>query len=574
MSAPPPVNSAQRPVRRRNGPAWASVHVIKENEEKGPHESTVRCRFCLAEFQADTARITMHVTLLTSSQDLPLCYADATPTSPEDRAVAVQWISDHDQLQFFNKLGMPAVLNDHVRSSIRACEQATSVAVLYPGDARSRVAASAASEAVRVVTEAAVAELKSPEAAAALVRVGCGLGDTDCLRVVDLIKRAGPLPKLRALSFAENAIGDDGFTAICQELLAPNAQDPDHGAGYDGGYGGYQESGGRKAQATSPPDSSSATLAQAGSAAPPPAASADDADDEPPPPGMMGNLAELSFFRNPIGDRGLAALAEILCNGALPMLESLNMSGTALVNPDGSPRLNMDARQAVAAGRLRQGEQEEGVHRRHRNPQRTPRNGDVSSRRRSTSSTQLPSTPMAAAAQNPDEDAAGESIGDVGLKALAVALSRNRPRPGQPGMLTNLRDLRLFGNRISDDGMIALADALSVRPMLTRNLEELWLQSNEIGDRGLCHTVELLFNGAMVKLRRLLLSDNRIGSEGVASLGAALSRGALAKLRKLSLGGNPIDDAAVDHLGACLVDRTYSLGGSIVVETDVLPTVG
>ena len=140
-------------------------------------------------------------------------------------------------------------------------------------------------------------------------------------------------------------------------------------------------------------------------------------------------------------------------------------------------------------------------------------------------------------------------------------------------MLTSLRELRLFGNRIGDEGMVALADALGERPMLCRNLEELWLQSNLIGDRGLTYTVELLFNGSMVKLRRLLLSDNQIGNAGVAVLGKALNRGALGKLKKLSLQGNLIDDDAVDELHKSLHNRMYSLGGSLAVETDLLPSV-
>ena len=45
--------------------------------------------------------------------------------------------------------------------------------------------------------------------------------------------------------------------------------------------------------------------------------------------------------------------------------------------------------------------------------------------------------------------------------------------------------------------------------------ENLWLQNNFIGDKGLCVMVETLFNGGMVNLHRLLLADNCIGAAGV-----------------------------------------------------------
>ena len=102
---------------------------------------------------------------------------------------------------------------------------------------------------------------------------------------------------------AENAIGDEGFSLICREILTPP----------------QEEEGAWRAQAQPTP-----LL---------------DADDEPPEdcPGLVGHLLDLSFFRNPIGDKGLAALAEALRLGALPKLECLNISGTASTTATSRP---------------------------------------------------------------------------------------------------------------------------------------------------------------------------------------------------------------------------------------------
>lgn len=554
---PPPINEKhRRPLRRRHGPAWASVHVLSENEEKGPYESRVRCRFCGEEFMADTARIEKHVkgadqkTVVVepyrspldedpASGDpevvhpLPLCYEDATPTSPAERKEAIQWIEHHDLLLFYSQFGF--AITEDLRRAIRTSEEATRSACLYPSAERSHTAALAASDAVVAVTEAVLADLQSTET---LRRVGMGLDDADISKIVQLLKRCGALPHLRTLSFAENAIGDEGFSLICREILTPPQEE-------EGAPGGAQ-------------------------AQPTPLL---DADDEPPEedcPGLVGHLLDLSFFRNPIGDKGLAALAEALRLGALPKLECLNISGTAFHNRDLTPWLSSRQQRLRAAADAKH--QHGHSHtRRHGHERSSPR-------RRSSASAAKAHDPAAAAAAggggaDGTTEPLSDTVGDVGIKALAMAIKQNKPRPGNPGMLTSLRELRLFGNRIGDEGMVALADALGERPMLCRNLEELWLQSNLIGDRGLTYTVELLFNGSMVKLRRLLLSDNQIGNAGVAVLGKALNRGALGKLKKLSLQGNLIDDDAVDELHKSLHNRMYSLGGSLAVETDLLPSV-
>jgi len=175
-------------------------------------------------------------------------------------------------------------------------------------------------------------------------------------------------------------------------------------------------------------------------------------------------------------------------------------------------------------------------------------------------------------AQAPPAHAIG--IGDVGIAALAMAIQRNSPTPSNPGMLTSLRDLRLFGNVIGDDGIDALSEALANRPVLCRTLEALWLQQNRIGDRGIACLVEKVFNGAMVNLKRLLLADNLIGDVGVQQLAKAMGGGALAKLTKLSLARNPFSMRAADVLYQSLESRTdtdLAFAGVPRVELDVFP---
>eukprot|EP00286_Rhodomonas_abbreviata_P027958 CAMPEP_0181306148 /NCGR_PEP_ID=MMETSP1101-20121128/10133_1 /TAXON_ID=46948 /ORGANISM="Rhodomonas abbreviata, Strain Caron Lab Isolate" /LENGTH=136 /DNA_ID=CAMNT_0023412161 /DNA_START=264 /DNA_END=671 /DNA_ORIENTATION=+ len=64
----------------------------------------------------------------------------------------------------------------------------------------------------------------------------------------------------------------------------------------------------------------------------------------------------------------------------------------------------------------------------------------------------------------------GNKISDAGAKALAEALKH----------CPNLTDLRLYGNKISDAGAKALAEALKHCP----NLTTLHLQRNNISDAG------------------------------------------------------------------------------------------
>ena len=422
---PPPVIATQRPLRRRLGPEWACVEVLCENDEKGPCESTVRCRFCGHEFLADTARIREHVetyrppddgigvdvtfsydnfpadgdapdaavpspasggrasprspamegsppgsarrspsvgvraspaaSLLTSTAlraspqpdadpnappPLPPCSADLGPDSKEDRKIALQWLHDYDVLQFCTRVGV--AVTPAVAKARRGAEIAEARAILYPGKEHAADGAARAREAVEVVTRAGTSEWLT---VTKLRFLGCGLKDDDCFKLVDMLEEAGSLRELREFSLAQNFITDVGFEAICKNVIAP-----------EGSYARRTSSATSLEKALEPPrdpdegSQNSSPLSRNGSY--------EDMSEYDIKPSLLGyRLTEFSIFRNPIGDRGLVALAAALEKGGLPNLRSLNISGTALINPDGSPRKIT----AMARSRAGLNEDEDGI---------------------------------------------------------------------------------------------------------------------------------------------------------------------------------------------------------------------
>lgn len=186
---PPPINAkTQRPLRRRNGPEWACVDVLGENDEKGPSESIVCCRFCGQEFFADTARIREHVENIQTGQPEmlldeidfgkfmqvptgapapagtpsrapsapvaispaaidadnanaqlqppPPCNADLTPNSKAEHEMAIAWLKDHDFLRFATRVGVS--VTGAVATARRKAEVAEARAIMYPSSACAR----------------------------------------------------------------------------------------------------------------------------------------------------------------------------------------------------------------------------------------------------------------------------------------------------------------------------------------------------------------------------------------------------------------------------------------------------
>lgn len=399
----PPIRKSQRPLRRRQGPEWACVEVLKENDEKGPCESTVRCRFCGYDFMADTARIREHVVNGLSGTAMqpaspragapasaepppvPVCTFDLVPQSANDRDVALQWLRDYDVLQFCIRVGV--AVTPQIAKARRKAEVAESRAVLYPSREHAALAAAAAGEAVAVVTQGAITEWQTTDK---LRFIGCGLQDDDCFKIIDLFKRAGSLREMREFTCAENSITDVGFEALCQHVIAP----PKGIAFSDTSSVDTQNLLNDDLRAMSRTNSAEQDMGAKGQVE----------------PSLLGaRLVEFSTFRNPIGDRGLAALAMALDAGGLPNLKALNLSGTAMVNSDGSPR-NMKARERSSVRRARMMKADDGQASPPHRLQPNARDGPVVD----------------------VDDMQSGGIGDAGVKEFAYRLHHNKPTPGKP----------------------------------------------------------------------------------------------------------------------------------------------
>jgi hypothetical protein len=119
------------------------------------------------------------------------------------------------------------------------------------------------------------------------------------------------------------------------------------------------------------------------------------------------------------------------------------------------------------------------------------------------------------------------------LRGLCVAARRLEWRLAPPLRL----DEELSGMNLGDIGARAVALALSVAP--NNALGELCLGSNRIGDAG-AEALALALSGGSSVLRRLSLRDNEIGDAGAWSLATALSTNAM--LEELDLWGNRLSD--------------------------------
>ena len=75
-----------------------------------------------------------------------------------------------------------------------------------------------------------------------------------------------------------------------------------------------------------------------------------------------------------------------------------------------------------------------------------------------------------------------------------------------------------------------------------RKVEELNLESSQMGDGAAAALAALLEEGAMPNLKGLALGRNLIGDDGVAALASALRGGALPSCTTILLHGNPGSD--------------------------------
>ena len=135
--------------------------------------------------------------------------------------------------------------------------------------------------------------------------------------------------------------------------------------------------------------------------------------------------------------------------------------------------------------------------------------------------------------------------------------------------LTNVIQLSLQGNKITDASVVSLCQALQTP---TCKVTTLHLGKNQITDAGVASLCQALQTAAC-QVTKLDLGKNQITDTGVASLCQALQT-AVCKITKLDLGENQITDAGVASLfqalqtAACQVTR-LDLGKNQITDTGV-----
>ena len=135
--------------------------------------------------------------------------------------------------------------------------------------------------------------------------------------------------------------------------------------------------------------------------------------------------------------------------------------------------------------------------------------------------------------------------------------------------LTNVTELSLRSNKITDAGVASLSQALQIP---TCKVTTLHLGKNQITDAGVASLCQALQTAAC-QVTRLDLGKNQITDTGVASLCQALQT-AVCKITKLDLGENQITDAGVASLfqalqtAACQVTR-LDLGKNQITDAGV-----
>lgn len=124
-------------------------------------------------------------------------------------------------------------------------------------------------------------------------------------------------------------------------------------------------------------------------------------------------------------------------------------------------------------------------------------------------------------------------MGDSAAQALAAAFCR--------GAIPHLVNLNVYGNRIGNTGLIALADSLR---MLRPKLERLNLSMNAFDDEGFAAFVEAV-PGAWPSLMDLTMFENAVTDVGCLAFASALKKGTMPALRQIDISGWHIRSGAL-----------------------------
>ena len=114
----------------------------------------------------------------------------------------------------------------------------------------------------------------------------------------------------------------------------------------------------------------------------------------------------------------------------------------------------------------------------------------------------------------------GNRVGDVGVTALASACAT--------GALASVSTLNLFGNQIGDDGMKSFSSALSMGAMA---LTVLHLGGNNITDDGLATLMPLMQKDGKLSNLTAFSIGKGITDKGMIEFSNLLATGAMAQLK-------------------------------------------
>ena len=119
----------------------------------------------------------------------------------------------------------------------------------------------------------------------------------------------------------------------------------------------------------------------------------------------------------------------------------------------------------------------------------------------------------------------------------------------------------LDNNRIGDNGLAVIADAIMLSNSVLANVKTIWLNNNCIGDVGVAALAKALKVGSLARLQKLYLHDNNITDEGALAIADAIQNGKdLVEFRFLFIQNN-----SISQKGHSAIDKAAAKFGRIQV---------
>jgi Ran GTPase-activating protein (RanGAP) involved in mRNA processing and transport len=142
------------------------------------------------------------------------------------------------------------------------------------------------------------------------------------------------------------------------------------------------------------------------------------------------------------------------------------------------------------------------------------------------------------------------------------------------GHLPRLKCLHVSNNRLGDLGAAAIFEGFSARKGPREGLEVVDLSDNRLGPGDLAHLGRALRTGAGASLRLLSLCCNGITDRGAAALAGALGSGGLESLRHLDLESNKIGTSGARALGGVFRSGSLPLLCSLSLRNNCIADEG